>query len=270
MEQLLKVLIILAFSTISSFAAGSWNGISPSTWNGVAITAWNGTSISVGSSLLTGLAAFWKLDETSGNRSDSTANGQTLTDNNTVGNTTGVNGNAALFVRSGGGSAESLSRTDNATLSVGDIDFSVSLRVKLSSKPGSMSIMGKWATGTLEYLVYYDASDRFYLLVSNNGSAVGLVAANNFGAPSTGTWYHIYAYHDATNNEIGIKINNGTANTASHSGGIVDGTAAFGIGDQIPNASNAFDGAVDDVGIWKRLLTAGEITTVSGGGTYPW
>ena len=37
-----------------------------------------------GSSLLTGLSDYWKLNEVSGTRADSTANAQTLTDNNTV------------------------------------------------------------------------------------------------------------------------------------------------------------------------------------------
>jgi hypothetical protein len=58
MERLLKVLTILAISTISSFAAGSWNGISPTAWNGIAFTSWNGTSIATGPTYTANTAVF--------------------------------------------------------------------------------------------------------------------------------------------------------------------------------------------------------------------
>ena len=45
----------------------------------------------------TGLVSYWALDETSGTRYDSHGSND-LTDNNTVGYTTGVQGNAADFI----------------------------------------------------------------------------------------------------------------------------------------------------------------------------
>jgi hypothetical protein len=52
-----------------------------------------------GISLLSGLSAYWKLDETSGVRADSTANGFSLSDNNSVGSeaVTVGNSDAATF-----------------------------------------------------------------------------------------------------------------------------------------------------------------------------
>lgn len=49
--------------------------------------------------LLTGLAAYWKMDEASGTRADSIGS-STLTDNNTVGSANGLIGNCASMVQS--------------------------------------------------------------------------------------------------------------------------------------------------------------------------
>ena len=68
------------------------------------------------SDLLTSLVGFWTLDEVSGARLDSSGNGSTLTDNNTVASTTGKIGLAAVFQA---GVSEFLSRSDNAFLSAG-------------------------------------------------------------------------------------------------------------------------------------------------------
>lgn len=151
------------------------------------------------SSLLTGIVAYWKCDEASGNLLDSVGSNHLTTSN--VGSTTGKIGNC-----------------------------------------------------------------RF--LVSNNGVVGGLTAvmATNFGAPSLATWYFIAARHDAAANVISISVNDGTPNTAPHSGGAYDGTEKFGIGNTaLPNGY--FDGQIDEVGLWKRYLTDAEITTLYNGGT---
>lgn len=211
-----------------------------------------------------GLVSYWKLNETSGTRVDSvTASGNDLTDNATVTSNPGKVGTAAQFTAA---NSEYLSHTDNASLSTGDIDFTFALWVYLDSKTTDRVLISKWDAGTQrEYLLrYLQTTDRFQWLVSPDGVANTPVSADNFGIPSTVTWYFVVAYHDSVANTIGISVNNGTFNTAAHTTGVQNGTASFVIG-QV-NAAFYMDGRIDEVGFWKRKLTAQEITTLWNGG----
>ena len=94
-------------------------------------------------------------------------------------------------------------------------------------------MISKWRSGTgnQSYMLRYDqSSDRFVFEVSDTGSNTITATANNFGSPSTGTWYFLEGYHDATNDVIGVVVNRGTANTTSHTAGIYDSTASYSAG----------------------------------------
>jgi len=206
------------------------------------------------------LMAFWSLEEASGNRADAHGS-NTLADNNTVTSNTGKVGTAAQFTAT---NSEYLSIADNAALSMGDIDFTIAGWVYLDTKANEV-IAAKYRTNTnnREYLLYYALSDgatnRFIFLVSPNGVGTTAVVANNFGEPSTGTWYFVVAWHDATANTINIQINNGTANSTAHSTGVFDGTDDFKIGALHTTSPIYFwNGRIDQLGIWKRVLTATE------------
>jgi hypothetical protein len=70
--------------------------------------------------------------------------------------------------------------------------------------------------------------------------------------------------HDATGNTIGISVNAGTVNTTSFSGGIFDGTTAFLIGSR--SGATYMNGRIDEVGVWKKLLSASELTELYNSG----
>jgi hypothetical protein len=221
--------------------------------------------------LLNSLAAYWKLDEASGTRADILGTSD-LSDNNSVGQTNGMLGYAAQF----NGITQSLSHTDSATLSTGDIDFTIAGWVNLSSKSSIKVIAAKYDTSVnqREYLVWYDnTSDRFRISVSSTGlsNAATTVSANNFGSPSTGTWYFITAWHDAGANTANIQVNNGPVDSASHFGGVLNSTSTFRIGANSEDIQ-FFSGSIDAVGIWKRILTPTDKTTLynaGAGNEYP-
>lgn len=221
--------------------------------------------------MLTNLVSWWALDEASGTRADSHG-ANDLTDNNTVGSTTGVAGNAATF---DGTSNESLSRADNSDLSIGGhVNFAFSLWVKFNSLGSNRTIFNKWVgISDQEYqLLYNSSTNRIVFSVNPTGSSGATsVSANTFGAPSTGTWYHVYVEHDADNDTIGISINNGTLDTASHSTGVADRFATFRFGAQGALGNLLLlDGAIDEVGYWKgRVLTTDERTTLYSAIPYP-
>ena len=89
----------------------------------------------------TGLEGFWGADETSGTRSDEHGSND-LSDNNSVLVAPArVGANAARFVRA---DSQYLSIADNASLSMGDIDFTLGALVYIESKTGFGIVMGKW------------------------------------------------------------------------------------------------------------------------------
>jgi len=166
--------------------------------------------VDTSNTLRTNLISYWNLNEASSTRIDSYG-----TNNLAVRGTGGVAAgagkisNAADFELSEG---DFLEITDNASLSTGDVDFSISAWVKLESKT-TASIVTRYESGTVrEYWLGYDATaDRFQMYLYNStGVNVGIATANNSGSPSTGTWYHVVAWHDSVNNTINIKVNNGT------------------------------------------------------------
>lgn len=207
------------------------------------------------------LVSYWKMDEASGDAVDAHGS-NTLADNNTVGSGTGKINNARDFES---GSNEYFSIADNADLSTGDIDFTIQVWVNLESK-GFNPIVAKWGGTSQEYLLWYRSDqDKFELLVTHDGSTSAFVRAATFGAPSTGTWYCVHAWHDATGNQLGIAVNAGSADTQSHSAGVVNGAEGFKIGND--GFGNDFDGLIDEVGFWKRVLTSDERTELYNGGS---
>ncbi|KAA3644794.1 MAG: hypothetical protein DWQ07_15420 [Chloroflexi bacterium] len=205
--------------------------------------------------LTSGLISYWKLDEDTGTREDS-AGSNDLTDNNTVGNTVGMFGNAADMENS---SAEYLYHADNADLSFGDDDFTISAWVRLESKPGIMGIVSKGYTGspyTQEYTLYYTTgTQRFGFYVTDPSLNYTAVSASTTDSPALHGWYHVVAWHDSTNDTVNIQVNNGQVYSTSHTTGVLDGTTNFIIGRQ---SLYNYDGAIDEVGLWDRVLNSTE------------
>jgi len=89
---------------------------------------------------------------------------------------------------------------------------------------------------------------RFVVYTSGTSSPITILTASTFGAPSTATWYHFIAYHDADDDEIGIAINGGTFDTTAHTGGIMSSSSEFDVGGIA--ASGSLDGQMADLGYW--------------------
>jgi hypothetical protein len=217
-------------------------------------------------SLLTDLIAYWKLDESSGNAIDAHDDND-LTQTNDPGTATGILNDARDFER---GSSELFSIADNDDLSVGDIDFTISAWVKLENKAADEMVIAAKSSGSQGdyFLEYNNDADRFRFLVFTglgfSGSAS--VLADTLGSPAEATWYFVVAWHDAAANTLNIQVNNGTADTTSHSGGVNNnaGTLFFVGGDPF---TNYWDGLIDEVGFWKRTLTSGERTSLYNSGS---
>ncbi|KKU57535.1 MAG: hypothetical protein UX80_C0014G0002, partial [Candidatus Amesbacteria bacterium GW2011_GWA2_47_11b] len=204
----------------------------------------------------TNLVGYWKLDEVSGNRADS-AGSNTLTDNATVTSKTGHLNLAGQFTAA---NSEYLSITDNAALSIGSgVNLTISCWMYLDSVSNQRTCAGKrTGAGAAEYdLMYVNATNRFRFRVLNSGGTDTTVNADAFGGPTTGTWYFVTAWYDATAATANIQINNGAINTTSSAVTPFDGSGDFNLGRTADN-TNYMDGRLDEVAMWKRVLTADE------------
>lgn len=212
--------------------------------------------------LVDDLVAYWSLDEASGNAIDAHGSND-LTDTNTVGAATGKVSGARDFERD---NSEQFSLASNAALQSGDIDFTITAWVNLESKAGDMQIVTKYGNAVNEYAILYQSggspSDRFRFYF---GTSFSNVAATTLGSPSTGTWYFICAWHDSTANTINISVNNGATNSQGSITASSAGNATFRIGNR-DSVSEFFDGLIDEVGYWKRVLTSDERTELYNSG----
>ena len=209
------------------------------------------------------LISIWELEEASGQALDSHgANDLDLT-GGAIGTATGKVGNARDFP---GTSFDNFNHVDNTDLSTGDIDFTFAAWVKVDSFAHTQVVACKGGSlgdaAELEYALFL-TSGKFAFQVSD-GATVTEVEATTFGAPSTGTWYFVAGWHDATNNQIGISVN-GTANTASYSGGVQDTTQRLRLGGEA-SGSRDFDGLIDEAAFWKRVVGSTDLATIYNSG----
>jgi hypothetical protein len=208
-------------------------------------------------SLTTALIAFWKLEETNGERNDAVGANH-LTESGVVTQVPGMVGNAAQFSAA---RTAYLAHGDNAELSVGGTDFSISLWVRLDSKTESRTFVSKaGASPSYSQLAYHVGyalgADRFSFTVGNGSSATS-VLANNLGPPVTDVFYHLVAIYDSTHRKLSLGVNAlvGDSVTAFHDS--YDSVGPFYIGGQ--PGYYFHDGAIDAVGFWKRALSYDDV-----------
>ncbi len=196
----------------------------------------------------TNLVSWWALDESSGSRADSRGS-NTLSDNNTVGSTTGKISQAANFVASNN---EYLSRLSNSSLQSGDIDFVFGGWFYLNEINLNQNIITKSDTGEIEYIIYVTDQNNLRLLTSNNGTGVEFVTHGT--SLSVSTWYFFLAWHDSVNNTLNVSLNNGTPASTNVYSGVRAGAALFALGDtsQFPSMR------MDEIFYYKQALSSDE------------
>ncbi len=211
------------------------------------------------------LAAGYALDEASGNFLDVLGSND-LTIANSPGTTTGKVGNARTF-----GGNTSGSHADNATLSTGDINFSVMQWVNTNTTSGFPVSVNKGWQGTgnanREHVFYLNAG----VPTAEFGFGTSSIPVAWGSAISTGTFYFVAYGHNASTNEIWISVNAGTPVTASHSSGVNDGTGDFVIGASL-SQSLFWDGMIDELFFFKRDIRSDLATFYAAGAgqAYPW
>ena len=213
------------------------------------------------------LVSYWKLDESSGNAADSHGS-------NTLVNT-GVTYVAALL--NNGADFEAGDTQDKlaiADASQSGLDFttalSFSLWFKLESAPATqVAFINKHAGGGNEqyFLAYRTASTpNFRLSVDKTGTGVVQDILGVNVTFNNAQWYHIVCTWDGATKTAKFYIDgsqSGTDQVGTLVDSLYDGASEFRIGGL---SADWFDGVVDEVGAWSRVLTGAEVTSLYNSG----
>lgn len=194
------------------------------------------------------------MDEASGTRVDSHGSND-LSQTGTVSSTTGKIGNAATVNNN-----NYLSCPSNANLNPDTTGLTVAFWFQLGGTPSFWQVLGKGQ---------FTAATP-YALAFESDSILRLYTGGNTGwssALSPSTWYFVCArisIVSGTNITRILSVDNGTPVTGS---GILStgNTDPFTVGQQ-PLPFSPINHQVDELGIWKRVLSDSEVTELYNNG----
>ena len=168
--------------------------------------------------------------------------------------TTGVN-KAVSFVEA---DKSWLQVASNSTLQMGSKDFSIALWIKPSSEHYGI-ILGKWMVGNREYSLYYNYGTISFATYSTSQSTC------SGSGLSANQWWFVVATYTLSDNKLRVSVNNGSQIEVLMTGTITSGSAALTVGYDVPD-NVFFNGGIDNLGIWNRVLIPAERTTLYNSG----
>ena len=217
--------------------------------------------------LTTSLISYWKLDESSGNASDSVGL-HTLTNSNVTYSTGKIN-NGAVF----NSSSDSLSTSTYTDFNFERTNaFTFSQWLNLTSLSGGSYIIDREDSGTLRGYVFFVQSNgklRFQIGNNNDGTNCIYVDSTNVEI-STGAFYHVVMTYDGSSSASGVKlyVNDSAVATTTlfdNLNATTQNTQNFVVGNRV-GGGNDFSGTLDELGVWTRAITAGEVTSLYNAG----
>lgn len=223
--------------------------------------------------LLDGLEAYYSLSETTGVRYDSHASYDLTAVNNPSSDGSGVSGRALDCNRT---SNDYLAINDNSAWGLqGDFTLSFWINIRNTSVDQTIiqkriSVLGAWN----EYQIHYDnvaiPPSRLQLLYEQIGG--GATTTYNFPIPASpiaNKWYHVLIEQDSTLGTITLTVD-GQYQTINSVGTnlIGDSVGAVTVCGQYTHSGNFYDGMIDEIGIWHRLLTVQEKNFILSGVGY--
>ncbi|MER7505968.1 LamG-like jellyroll fold domain-containing protein [Nonomuraea pusilla] len=216
--------------------------------------------------LPSGETSLWKLDETSGTSAgDSSGKGFNATLSGTYSRIPGQLGQAVKL--SPGGLISTGKPVLNTTQS-----YTVTAWVRLDSSSTRQAVISQKGTYQPAFSLGYATSSaaeldqRWTLTFMGEDSQTSIkpIPVQSKKLAKIGQWQHLAAQYDATAHKMRLYVDGELATERDHTA-TWNATSAFEIGRGIVFAENAtFDGAIDDVHTYQRVLTADEIRSLVG------
>ena len=207
---------------------------------------------------LTGLYAYYKLDEASGNAIDASVNGRTLTAG-TAGSVAGIINTARSFP---GSNAAVFTGATTSLFSPGFNHFFTTFWVKvatLSQTNTDTGLLGKMTfPSDAEWLVYYRSDNHKIRIGATTDSTTLIFTESTTALANTTSWYFVAAGWDGTN--LKVSVNGEAYVTTSFAGPVFSAAGIkFTLSDE--GGSNDLNGRIDEVAIWigRNDLTISEV-----------
>lgn len=199
--------------------------------------------------------SYWKLDESSGNASDSVGS-NTLTNSDSSYVTGKINNGAEMS------GSDRLYANDSASLSLTG-NHTIAFWINWSSVAQVNTFINKFnSVGNQQSWLYRygdnSGTKQFLVNLSSNGSSNTQKTYNY--TYSTGTWYHIAFVYTAAAGTVDIYSNGSILTQLTGlPTSIFDSTASLEVGGYDNGSNTASNATYDEIGIWSRALTADEV-----------
>lgn len=236
-----------------------------------------------GNYLLNNVVAYWTLNETSGNASDSSSNARTLTQNGSPGSDTGMVSTGRTFSSTTHG--DYFSRTTESAFAFGGNAFTITAWASFNARsldPNDMTVIGRGdITGSnFSWWLFLDhgsPNDSMYFVYSTDGT---FDLGNSITFPISGeigTGFNFIAVRwDGTTLRISVTHNSESAleadQTKALSGTLYAGTPTLRVGEVEGSTAHDMGGTLDEIGVWSRSISDCELewlfTAKAGSFTY--
>lgn len=149
----------------------------------------------------------------------------------------------------------------------GDVDFSIAVWVKFDSLGSAEVIMGCDNVTTYDWYLQKNSDDTF-TFVKKGGA--GNLTATSTATATAGTWHHVVAVQDATNEYTRISVDGAAFVSSSGSTTLSAASSAYmrlgGVQPSVPGYPGAMSGFIDSIGIFDSALTISEAQSVYNSG----
>jgi len=221
------------------------------------------------------LVSYWRLDESSGNATDSHGS-NTLTNYNTTAYAAGKINNGADFEYTLNNALEIADGTQSGLDITSDISFSFWYKPETTtSGTGINTFVAKNADDLSDkaYWLFFNGTGSMILRISDDGSSTEDYTWTSISF-SNGTNYHIVITWKASTSTANFYIDNSSQGSKTGSKTSLNNSArAFRLGSSSRTTNDyRTDGIIDEFGIWSKELSSAEVSTLynSGSGlSYP-
>lgn len=208
-------------------------------------------------SLTTGLVSYWGMNEASG-ATIGDMQGVNLGTATGTGVVPGKIGNSRFF--NGTSDFINVNVAPGSSLDIDVVPVSISAWVKYSALGSARTVVGKGLTGTNGYAL------RITLTNLARVGTMGRGAQDSTGAIGTTNWHHLVGITRGANSSIyldGVVTSGNVVDIDANDKNLLIGA--------VRNSSDLqniqfFSGSIDEVGVWNKALTTGEVSALYNGG----
>jgi len=209
-------------------------------------------------SLLTDIVGYWNFQTTSWldfyRNNNLTGNGSPVTGTGKIGNCVDLEASSSQF----------LSCADSALLRGGDRDYSFAGWFNAESFDNDGTFLFGKTINNSDFcagVLFESGFKVFFDLFASNVRVAHAIADNGGSQLAVSTWYFFYAQFVTATQTAGVSINNGALQTSVASSPPASNTEQFCVGARNPVFGPRYwDGLIDELGRWNRILTSTEIT----------